>query len=78
MPATLDSISKDALMLPPEQRAALACRLLESIDLAPQSDTGAAWEAEIARRIASFDVGGIPSIPASVAFASLRKIATDR
>ena len=78
MPATLDTISKDALVLPPDQRAALAYRLLESIEPDPQPGSEAAWEAEIARRIARFDAGETPSVPASAVFASLREIAPDR
>ncbi len=43
-----------AVQLPPDQRLTLACR----------SRIDAAWEAEMGRRIARYDDGGVKSIPA--------------
>ena len=77
MSTTLDSLSNDALTLPPDQRLALARRLLDSVDLEPEPGAEAAWEAEIARRIARFDAGESKAIPASKVMARLRKIAPD-
>lgn len=67
--------SKDALVLPADQPLALACRLLDSVDLEPEPGAEAAWETEIARRIAQLDAGEVQSIPAGEVFARLRKIA---
>ncbi|MGH9932834.1 MAG: addiction module protein [Pyrinomonadaceae bacterium] len=78
MSTTLDSLSNDALTLPPDQRLALARRLLDSVDLEPEPGAEAAWEAEIARRIARFDAGESKAIPASEVLARLRRIAPDR
>ena len=75
MPATLDTVAEDALILPPEQRLALARQLLESVELAPEPGAEAAWEAEIARRIASFRADESKTIPAGEVFARLRQIA---
>ncbi len=47
MPVTLDAVAHDALVLPPDQRLALARQLLESVDLEPEPGAEAAWEAEI-------------------------------
>lgn len=78
MPATLDALSQDALVLPPDQRLILARRLLESVDLEPEPGAEAAWEAEIARRMARFDAGESQPIPAGEVFARLREIAPGR
>ena len=75
MPATLDAVAQDALILPPEQRLALARQLLESVDLAPEPGAEAAWEAEIGRRVARFRAGESKPIPAGEVFARLRQIA---
>ncbi|MBI4327623.1 MAG: addiction module protein [Chloroflexi bacterium] len=75
MPATLDALSQDALVLPPDQRLILARRLLDSVDLEPEPGAEAAWEAEIARRIARFDAGESRPIPAGEVFARLREVA---
>jgi len=75
MPATLDALSHDALVLPPDQRIALAYRLLVSVE--PESGPGAeaAWDAEIVQRIARFDAGESKPVPAAEVFARLRQIA---
>lgn len=77
MPATFDALSEEALILPPEQRIALAHRLLESVEL-PEPGAESAWEAEIVRRIVRFDSGGSETIPADEVFARLREIAPGR
>ena len=78
MPATLDNVVHDALILPPDQRLALARQLLESVDLEPEPGAEAAWEAEIARRISRFKAGDSNPIPAGEVFARLRQIAPNR
>ena len=72
VPATLDTLSKDALVLPPDQRVALAHRLLASVESDPEPGAEAAWEAEIAR----FDAGESESVPADEVLARLRQIAS--
>jgi putative addiction module component (TIGR02574 family) len=78
MPATLEALSHDALILPPDQRLALACQLLESVDPAPDPDADLTWEKEIQRRIASLKNGEVRPIPAAEVLARLRQIAPDR
>jgi putative addiction module component (TIGR02574 family) len=75
MPATLEALSHDALDLPADQRIALAYRLLVSVEPEPEPGAAAAWDAEIAARIARFDRGESRSIPAADVFAALREIA---
>lgn len=78
MPVTLDALSDDALALPPEQRMALAYRLLVSVEPNPEPAADAAWEAEIAARIVRFDAGEARTIPATEVFASLRAIVSGK
>lgn len=56
-------ILQDALALPAEARAAIASRLISSLDDAVDDDAEAAWSAEIARRIEDIDAGTIPLVP---------------
>lgn len=78
MPATLDTLAHAALVLPPDQRLALARRLLASVDLEPEPGADAAWDAEISRRIARFKAGESKPVPAGEVFARLRQIAPER
>jgi putative addiction module component (TIGR02574 family) len=72
MAAILDALSHDALVLPPDQRVALAYRLLASVEPDPEPGAEAAWDAEIARRMARFDAGQSQPVPAGEVFAGLR------
>ena len=78
MPATLDAVAHDALILPPEDRLALARQLLDSVDLEPAPGAEAAWEAEITGRIARYKAGESKTIPAGEVFGRLREIAPNR
>jgi putative addiction module component (TIGR02574 family) len=73
MPPTLDALSHDALILPPDQRVALAYRLLISVE--PEPGAEVAWDAEIARRITRFDSGEVQPVPAAEVFERLNQIA---
>ncbi|NQW99071.1 addiction module protein [bacterium] len=78
MAITLDAVTHDALILPPDERLTLARHLLESVDLEPELGAEAAWEEEIVRRISRFKSGESQPIPAGEVFARLRQIAPDR
>lgn len=73
----LDSLSKDALTLSPEDRVALARRLLISVEPKPSPEINAAWENEIARRIAEFDAGQAQTVSSESVLAHLREVAPD-
>ena len=47
----------EALRLPPEERAALAGELIESLDEGIGKDADAAWSIEIRRRLERLDAG---------------------
>ena len=78
MPATLDAVAKDALVLTRDERLNLARQLLVSVE--PDVDEGAeaAWEEEISQRIHEFDAGMSQTIPAADVFARLAAIAPGR
>ncbi len=64
MAREVSEILRKALALPPDERAALAGSLLESLDEHPP-DPGveAAWSEEIKRRIEEIDSGKVQLIP---------------
>ena len=78
MNANFEALAHDALVLPAEQRVALAYRLLESVEPVTESNTETAWDTEIAERIARFDSGETKSLNAVDVFARLRQIAPRR
>ena len=57
MPLMTERILEDALALPDDQRAELAVRLLQSLDLEVDPDAEEAWVTEIERRCAALDAG---------------------
>jgi putative addiction module component (TIGR02574 family) len=60
MTAIADRVLQDALRLSEEERAGIAARLIESLDVGPEGETAeveAAWAAEIERRCAALDAG---------------------
>lgn len=75
MPTAIDTLAESALGLQPDQRLALARRLLDSVDLEPAPDAEAAAEAEIVGRIARLDGGETETVPAEKVFDRLRQIA---
>ncbi len=56
-----------ALQLSPEERAALAGELIQSLDTEVDADAEAAWSAEIHARLARVDAGLAKTIPWSEA-----------
>ena len=60
-------VLEEALRLPAEARAALAGRLLKSLDGPVDEDAEAAWSKEIARRIDDLNTGKAKAVPWSVA-----------
>jgi putative addiction module component (TIGR02574 family) len=78
MDAIFDVIAHDALVLPAEQRVALAYRLLVSVEPAPSLGAEPAWDAEIADRVARFDSGATQTVTAEDVFARLTRIAPER
>ena len=67
MNANQKKVVQEALRLPAEARAALAGRLLESLDGPVDKDAEAAWSKEIAHRIDDLNKGNVKTVPWSVA-----------
>ena len=62
-----------ALGLPAEARAALAARLIESLDETVDPDAESMWAEEITPRLKEFDEGRVQAIPWSEVRASILK-----
>jgi putative addiction module component (TIGR02574 family) len=60
---TLDQIEHEALSLPLDERAALAQRLLLSLEEISESEFDRLWGEESAARAAQFDAGQTQAIP---------------
>jgi putative addiction module component (TIGR02574 family) len=58
-----DKILEDALHLPAEARAAVAGRLIESLDGDTDENAEAVWSAEISRRLGELDSGAVKTVP---------------
>ncbi len=54
-----ESVLADALRLDPDARAQLAAEILASLDGPEDPDAEAAWQAEIARRVAALEAGNL-------------------
>jgi putative addiction module component (TIGR02574 family) len=62
MTQDLEAILHTALSLPPEKRAALAEKLLDSLD-ENRAEIEAAWADEAESRIRAFEQGALKAIP---------------
>ena len=74
MAHSLPEIEKDALRLPPEDRARLAVRLLSSLEGTTESpeEIEKLWIAEAERRFQELRDGVVQGIPAREVFAEFR------
>ena len=70
METLLEILEAEALRLTPGERAALAQRLLDSLD--KDADLEEAWAAEIERRIADVESGAVQVIPIAEALERVR------
>jgi putative addiction module component (TIGR02574 family) len=70
MSLTYQQVAHAAMQLSPNERVDLAKKLLVSVDT-PET-IAAAWDEEIARRIAQLDAGEAETVPAEQVFAELR------
>ena len=74
MSALLDELSIKAQTRTPEERAQFAQELLESVERDSDPEVQAAWEAEIASRIATYERGEAKLVPAEDVFAAARRL----
>jgi putative addiction module component (TIGR02574 family) len=74
MATTLKEIEAQAMALSARERGELAHRLIASLDGEPEGtpeEIAAAWDEEIARRVADMDAGRTQWIPAEQVFAEI-------
>jgi putative addiction module component (TIGR02574 family) len=72
MAANFDDIIKDALSLPPGERAMLADHLLDSLGWEKQKEIDALWAQEAERRSKEIDDGVVTLIPGEEVMRRLR------
>lgn len=72
MDTGLEKLEAEALKLPPEDRAALAQKLLASLE--ENADIEEAWAVEVERRIAEVESGAVQLIPMEEALAHVRSV----
>lgn len=72
MPTQLEIVEAEAMKLTPTERADLADRLWLSVS--SREEVAAAWDAEIARRLADLEAGRTTAIPAEKVFAEVREL----
>lgn len=58
-----NDLLKKALALPPEDRAALAGSLIDSLDAPSDASVEEAWNDEIARRVREINTGQAKTVP---------------
>ena len=74
MAASLSDLEQQARSLPADDRARLAELLLESLQSTHLADVEAAWNQEIAQRVAAYDRGELQTSPAEDVFAEAKRI----
>ena len=72
MTETMEQLKGQLERLPRQERAELAHFLLCSLEQEAETDVDAAWEAELARRVADIQSGKVVGIPAAQVFDELR------
>jgi len=70
MESELEKLEAEALKLAPGERAALAQRLLASLD--EDAEIEEAWAQEVERRVAEVESGAVKLIPIAEALAQVR------
>jgi putative addiction module component (TIGR02574 family) len=70
MSLTYQQVAQAAMQLSPDERVDLAEKLWVSVDT-PEA-IAAAWDEEIARRVAQLEAGEVESVPAEQVIAELR------
>jgi putative addiction module component (TIGR02574 family) len=77
MSQPLERLETEALELPVRERAALAHRLIASLDEGPDDDpteVELAWEEEISRRLAAYRSGEVQTISSDDVFEKARAL----
>lgn len=73
MSANSEQILKEALALPPQERAELVERLLATFQSPPDPKLDELWARESEDRLAAYDRGELEAIPAEEVFERIRQ-----
>lgn len=73
MSASFIEIAQQAKQLQPEERAGLVEMLLETLQEQLPSDIAAAWNHEVAQRVAIYESGAMKDFPAEEVFAEAKR-----
>ncbi|MFC1763478.1 addiction module protein [Planctomycetota bacterium] len=72
MKSNLDEVLKDALALPPNERAGLVDRIISSLD-SPDENIDRAWRKEITQHINAYRAGNMETISTDEILNAYRK-----
>jgi len=78
MARPLDHVEREAMKLPPQERAALAEHLLATLDEGEDLDAEQAWVAEAEQRYQAYRAGRMGAVTADRAFAEARRRIAER
>ena len=67
----MDDLARGAIELPPDQRMALAQRILASVDAPGIGKSDSAWTVEIQERMRRYDAGETKGIAGAEVFAEI-------
>ena len=70
---SLENLASEAMLLPKDQRFALAHRILSSVEPATEAEVEGAWDTEIRERIKRYDAGLTTGVAGREVFAELDK-----
>ncbi|MEW6233902.1 MAG: addiction module protein [Candidatus Omnitrophota bacterium] len=73
MPAILEKIFEEAILLPADARMSLIEKLLSSLNLPTQPEIDRLWAEEAERRISQIDKGEVELISGEDVFAAIRE-----
>lgn len=73
MSANAEKILREALNLPPEDRAEVLERLLATFQEPPDAEMDKLWAAEAEDRLNAYDRGELNSVPADEVFARIER-----
>lgn len=71
---SLEQLTQEALSLPNVSRAALAEKLIESLEFDLDPEIRAAWSAEVRERLEEIRSGAVGLIPGEEALAEVRRL----
>lgn len=74
MATSLVEIERQASLLSPDDRAKLAEFLLESLQEPAVAEVEQEWDREIARRVAAYNQGALPTFAAEDVFAEAKRL----